>query len=74
MWGAMADTVRQDIAEGKTTDWGCFTGETKGYSVSDQDDVDLAKDLQRFYPFVTSKVFPVMSIDQITELAHSLTE
>ena len=35
MWGAMVDTIKKDIAEGKTTDWGCFTGETKGYAVGD---------------------------------------
>lgn len=74
MWGAMVDMIKEDMASGGTTDWGCFVGETKGYTVAESDEVELAVGLQRFYPFVTFKVFPVMSIDQMTEVAHSLTE
>jgi len=75
MWEAMADTVKQDIEDGKTTDWGCFVGETKGYAVIDQNDViDITKGLQRFYPFVTFQVHQVMSVEQMTEVAESMTE
>ncbi len=74
LWVGMTDSVKQDIKEGKMSDWGCFVGETSGYSVGEQSEVDLAKDLQRFYPFLTFKVFQVMSIDQIAEVAKSLTE
>ena len=73
-WSAMVETVKQDLAEGRDTDWGCFVGETKGYAVSEQDEVSIGKDLQRFYPYITFKTFPVMTIDQIAEVARSLTE
>ena len=74
-WLAMMEMIKQDLKEGKDLDWGCFTGETKGYSIAERDtDVELTKDLQRFFPFVTFEVRPVMSVDQIAEVAKSLTE
>lgn len=73
-WLAMMDMIKQEIKEGTTTDWGCFVGETKGYAVGEQSDVELAKELQRYFPFVTFEVRPVMSVDQIAEVAKALTE
>jgi hypothetical protein len=74
MWLAMMEIIRQDLAEGKDSDWGCFVGEAKGYAITEQDDVGVMKDLQRFFPYVTFKALPVMSVDQIAEVAKSLTE
>ena len=75
MWLAMAETVKQDLAEGKDTDWGCFVGETKGYAITEQvDEVTVMKDLQRFFPYITFKTHPIGTVDQIAELALSLTE
>ena len=74
MWSMMAAQVKQDLAENKEEDWGCFVGETSGYSISVRSEIDLAKDLQRFYPFVTFKVHQVMSVDEMAEVAKSMTE
>ena len=74
MWSMMTDMVKQDMKEGREEDWGCFVGETSGYSVSERSEIDLAKDLQRFYPFVTFKVHQVMSVDEVAELAKSMME
>jgi hypothetical protein len=74
MWSMMTEQVKQDLAENKEEDWGCFVGETSGYSISERSEIDLAKDLQRFYPFVTFKVHQVMSVDEVAELAKSLME
>lgn len=73
LWLGMTEMVKQDIKEGRTSDWGCFVGETNGYAVGEQSEIDLAKDLQRFYPAITFRVFQVMSVDQIAEVAKSLT-
>ena len=72
MWSMMVEMVKQDLNEGKEEDWGCFVGETSGYSVSERSEIDLAKDLQRFYPFVTFKVHQVMSVDEMAEVTKSL--
>jgi hypothetical protein len=72
-WLAMTNMIKQDMKEGKITDWGCFAAETNGYAVSTQTDVELAKNLQRFFPMVTFKVHQVVSLDQVAEVAKSLT-
>ena len=74
MWSMMLETVKQDIKEGREEDWGCFAGEASGYAISERSEIDLAKDLQRFYPFVTFKVHQVMSVDEMAEVAKSMTE
>lgn len=74
LWSGMVEMVKQQMKDGTTLDWGCFTGETKGYSVGSQSAVDLAKTLQQYYPFVIFEVHEVMSVDDIGELAKSLTE
>ncbi len=74
-WLAMMEMIKQDLKQGKDLDWGCFTGEPRGYSISERDsEVELTKDLQRYSPFVTFEVHPVMSADQIAEVAKSLTQ
>jgi hypothetical protein len=72
-WTAMINMIKQDMKEGKITDWGSYAGESKGYSVSSQNQLELAKSLQRFFPFVTFEVHQVMTIDETAELAKSLT-
>ena len=74
LWGGMVEIVKQEIKDGITTDWGCFVGESKGYSVSEQSEIDLAKTLQQFYPFVTFEVHQVMTIDEMAEVIQSMTE
>ena len=74
LWGGMVEMVKQEIRDGITTDWGCFVGEAKGYSVGEQSEIDLAKTLQQFYPFVTFEVHQVMTIDEMAEVIQSLTE
>ncbi len=74
MWSMMMDQIKQDLAENREEDWGCFVGEASGYSISERSEIDIAKDLQRFYPFVTFKVRQVMSVDEMAEVIQSLTE
>lgn len=71
-WTMMVNMIKQDMKDGKITDWGCFAAETRGFAVSTQTDVELAKNLQRFYPFITFDVHQVVTIDQVAEVAKSL--
>ena len=73
-WMAFLDIVKQDLKEGIHKDWGSFVGETRGYTISEEDEVELTKRMQSFVPFITFEVHPVMSVDQIAEVAKSLTE
>ena len=72
-WTAMVNLIKQDMKEGKVTDWGSFAGEGKGYSVSVMTELELAKNLQRFFPYINFKVHQVMTVDQTAELAKSLS-
>ncbi len=73
-WGAMLDLIKQDINKGTVSDWGTFVGEPRGYSIGDQSDVDLTVDLQRFFPFITFQVFPVMSVEQLEEVLKAMSQ
>ncbi len=68
------DIVKQGIKEGIIKDWGSFLGEDRGYVVYEASEMELEKDLEQLVPFVTFKVYRVMSVKQIVELAKSLTE
>jgi hypothetical protein len=72
-WTGMLNMIKQDMEEGKVTDWGVCPGEARGYSIMVMPELDLAKNVQRFYPYVNFKVNQVMTVDQTLELAKSLS-
>ena len=72
-WAMMLELIKQDMKEATVLDWGTFVGELKGYSIAENDPVSLAKNLQRFAPFVTFEVRQVMSVDDTMEVAMSLS-
>jgi len=74
MWMMMLDMIKQDIKAGIHTDWGSFVGETRGYTVSEGEHVELAKRMQHFEPYVHFQVHQVASVDDVMEVAKSLTE
>jgi hypothetical protein len=72
-WLGMTSMVKQDIKDGKLTDWGIFVAQNSGYAVATMTSLELSKNLQRYYPYVTFKVNEVNSVDQAAEVAKSLT-
>lgn len=74
LWGGMVEMIRQEMKEGTTTEWGCYVGEARGYSIGEQSAKDLAKTLQQYYPFVTFEVHQVMTVDELGEVVKSLAE
>ena len=72
-WAMMIEMVKQDIKEGVLLDWGSCVGELNGYAVAESDMLDLAKNLQRYAPFVSFEVRQVMSADETMEVARSLS-
>ncbi|UCH43339.1 MAG: hypothetical protein JSW16_02010 [Dehalococcoidales bacterium] len=73
-WLLMTDMIKQDLIEGKDSDWGCFVGQTRGYAITEQSEIDVMKDLQRFFPLVRFEAHQVVSIDDIATLAKSMME
>ena len=72
-WTLMLDMIKEDIKEGTMIDWGSFVGEGSGYAVAEQDEVELSKNLQRYFPYVSFTVKSVMSVEQTAEMAKALT-
>ena len=73
-WLMMAEIIKQDLKEGKDSDWGCFVGQTRGYAITEQSEIDVMKDLQRFFPLVKFETHQVVSVDDIATLAKSMME
>ena len=73
MWMMMMELIKEDIKAGIHQDWGSFVGETKGYTISEGDHVELAKLLQRFVPYIRFEMRQVASVDDVMEVAKSLT-
>jgi hypothetical protein len=71
-WTMMTDTVKQDLKAGIHSDWGAYVGGGKGYAVSEGNELEIAKLMQRFVPFVKFEVHQVMTVEQIGEVAKSL--
>ena len=72
-WTMMADMVKQDMKAGTHDDWGSYVGGGKGYAISEGSELEIAQLMQKFVPFVKFEVHQVMTIDQVAELAKSLT-
>ena len=55
-------------------DWGAFVGESRGYTISEGSEVEVALALQQYEPFVTFKTHPVETVGQVDELVDALLE
>jgi hypothetical protein len=73
-WLGLLEMVKQDLKEGKVTEWGLFAGESAGFNTSNMTEVELGKSLQKYYPWVTFKVHQYMSADQAMDVSKSLTK
>jgi len=72
LWGPMIQMVKQQMKDGTTKDWGVFAGGLEGYSVSDGNEMTLAKSVQRYLPYVTFTAYPIITIDQMEEVIEDL--
>lgn len=70
----LSEMVKQDMKEGKTSDWGIFVGGDKGYAISEGNALDLYKGMQRFHPYINFMVHEVLSIDEVSEVWKSMME
>jgi hypothetical protein len=73
LWQGMVAAVKQQMADGVTTDWGMFPGEGRGYAIGESSALEMSKLLQQFYPFVIFEAHEVLSIDDLDEMAKSLS-
>lgn len=72
MWGPMIQMVKQQMAQGGTTEWGCFAGETRGFSIAEGDEMTVSNSVQKYLPYVTFTVHQIISVNQMEELIKNL--
>ena len=68
----MLEMTKQNLKEGKISDWGIFLGGYKGYAVGEGSAVDMAIGTAQFSPYVTFNVEEVLSVDEMLEATKSL--
>jgi len=68
------EMTKQDMKEGKISDWGVFVGGGAGYTVCEGNALDLYKTMQRYLPYYTFDVQEVLSIDEVAEVVKSQME
>jgi hypothetical protein len=72
-WGLLTEMVKQDLKSGTAKDWGAFVGEINGYAIHEGTEVEVGNELVQFAPYVSFKVHPISSVDQITEVIKSMS-
>ena len=72
-WSLLMEMVKQDIKGGKLKEWGAFVGEISGFSVYEGTEVEVGSRLVQYSPYVSFKVHPVASVNQVDEVIKSLS-
>lgn len=72
-YSALMTFIQQDIERGIIKDWGCFVGESNGYSVVEGSEVDICKMVQRYSPFCGFSTHPIASVDQMNEVIKAIS-
>jgi len=73
-WSLLTEMVKQDLKSGIVKDWGAFVGEINGYAIHEGTEVEVGNRLVRFAPYVSFKVHPVSSVDQVGEVIKSISK
>lgn len=73
-WLMMLEAVKKDLADGIHSDWGTFVGEMKGYTITSDDEVKMINRMQQFFPYLHFEAHPVMTVEQMIEVAKSLAQ
>jgi len=70
----MLEMTKQNLKEGKISDWGIFLGGYKGYAIGQGSAIDMAIGTAQFSPYVTFNVQEVLSVDEMLKAMKSLME
>ena len=68
----MLEMTKQNLKEGKISDWGIFLGGFRGYAIGQGSAMDMAIGTAQFSPYVTFNVQEVLSVDEMLEAVKSL--
>ncbi len=72
LWGPMVQMVKQQIRDGTTKDWGVFAGGLQGFSVTEGDEMTVSESAQKYLPYVTFTVHPIITVEQMEKVIEDL--
>jgi len=67
-WGSLLDMVESDMKKGVLKDWGAYTGEMRGYGVSEGSELEINSMCHQYIPFVQFTVHPLTSVAEMRKL------
>jgi hypothetical protein len=73
-WMQMQDMVEQDMKRGILKDWGIFTGEMRGFSVSEGTRIEVNDMVQQYIPFISVTVHEITSLNEVRESTKNLAK
>ncbi len=71
-WSVMLELTKEDIKKGIVKDWGVVAGELGGFSVFEGTELEIAKNLVRYAPYIRFQVKPIISASEAEEVIKSL--
>ena len=66
------ELTKEDIKKGVTKDWGVFAGELRGFSIVEGTELEVAKVLTKYAPYVRFQTNPILSTSEAEEVIKSL--
>lgn len=71
-WKALMDSVKKDIEDGVSKDWGLFVGENRGYAIFEGNEVEVSIRLQHYVPFVIFKAHAIAGVSKVDKVHKAL--
>jgi hypothetical protein len=71
-WSALLELTKEDIKKGKVKIWGVFAGELRGFSIFEGTELEVAKNLTKYAPYIRFQVNPFLSTSEAEEVIKSL--
>ena len=70
--GKQIEMTKKMLDEGQIIDWGIFAGGGAGYAIAEGTDANILKRSMQFAPYIKSKPYAVLSIDEVAEVMKSM--
>jgi hypothetical protein len=71
-WSVMLELTKEDIKKGIVKEWGVVAGELRGFSIFEGTELEIAKNLVRYAPYIRFQVSPILSASETEEVIKSL--
>jgi len=71
-WSALLELTKEDLKKGKVKIWGVFAGELRGFSIFEGTELEVAKNLTKYAPYIRFQVNSFLSTSEAEEVIKSL--